>query len=288
MNILITGSTGFVGRYLIPTLQKEGIYNLICVSRDIEKAKMLYGDTCINYISASELYKIQEYSPECVIHLAAYLSSKNDSDTLYSLLDSNVVWGVELLNALKNCHTLKLFINLGTFAEYRFGPSTIDNAYLYSATKTAFKQLLQYYADLSGYKFIHVVPYTIYGGEDSQKKIIDFIKDSFDASHPVLMTKGEQVLDFIHVKDVVSFLKFAVTHLDALVRIEDIDYHLGTGIGTSVRDLAAMMEAKYDRLCNIEWGGIPYRERDVMYAVAPIAKLLMLGWRPTCKLEDYL
>lgn len=288
MNILITGSTGFVGRHLIPALQQNENYDLICVSRDVEKAKALYGDTRIVYISTTELYKIQECTPECVIHLAAYLSSKNDSETLHSLLDSNIVWGVEFLNALKNCRSLKFFVNIGTFAEYRFGSMSVDNAYLYSATKTAFKQLLKYYADLSGYKFVHIIPYTIYGGEDSQKKIIDIIKDSFDATHPVLMTKGEQLLDFIHINDVVSFLNFVVTHMDILARIDDVDYHLGTGTGTSVRDLATMMEKKHGRHCNVEWGGIPYRERDVMYAVAPITKLLMLGWRPTCKLENYI
>lgn len=288
MNILITGSTGFVGRHLIPALQQNENYDLICVSRDVEKAKALYGDTRIVYISTTELYKIQECTPECVIHLAAYLSSKNDSETLHSLLDSNIVWGAELLDALKNCRSLKLFVNIGTFAEYRFGPMLVDNAYLYSATKTAFKQLLKYYADLSGYKFIHIIPYTIYGGEDSQKKIMDLIKGSFNATHPVLMSEGEQILDFIHIDDVVSFFVFVIDHIDLFLADISIDFHLGTGVGTSVRTLAAVIEKKYGKCCNIEWGGISYRERDIMYAVASINKLISLGWKSKCKLENYV
>lgn len=32
--------------------------------------------------------------------------------------------------------------------------------------------------------------------------------------------------------------------------------------------------------CNINWGGRPYRERDIMYAVAPIAKNMpLIGWK---------
>ena len=61
----------------------------------------------------------------------------------------------------------------------------INNAYLYSATKTAFKQLLKYYSDLNHYKYINIIPYTIYGEKDSQKKLIDYVKDSLESQEPI-------------------------------------------------------------------------------------------------------
>lgn len=287
MNILITGATGFVGRHLIPVLLREG-HQLICVIRDREKAVSLLGEQHILYISPENLHEISIYKPECVIHLAAYLTSHDDLESLNKLLESNIIFGSRLLDALKQCnYDMKLFINLGTFAEYRLGPMKIDNAYLYSATKTAFKQLLEYYADSSGYKYINIIPYTIYGGsDDSQKKVIDYIKDSFDVSEAVKMSAGKQVLDFIHIDDVVSFLCFVIQNMSHFIKKSFIDYHLGTGIGTSLQELSYIIEAKYQKKCNINWGILPYRPRDIMYAVAPIGRLLDMGWKPTIALKD--
>lgn len=287
MNILITGATGFVGRHLIPLLVEKG-HQLICIVRNREKAIELLGESGIVYVLSDELDNISIYKPECVIHLAAYLSSRDDEDTLHKLLESNVFFGTRLLSALKRGrHEVKLFINFGTFAEYRFGALEVNNAYLYSATKTAFKQLLDYYADATEYKYINIIPYTIYGGnDDSQKKVLDFIKDSFDAKEAMQMSEGKQVLDFIHIDDVVSFLCFVLNNISLFINQSSIDYHLGTGIGTSIRDLVYIVEHKYQKKCNIHWGALPYRQRDVMYAVAPIGRLINMGWYPKVRLED--
>lgn len=283
MNILITGATGFVGRHLVPTLIPKN--RIVLLVRDIEKAKLLYGDD-VEYVETVNIGKVKDYNPDITIHLAAFLTSHNDKDSMERLLQSNIIFGTRLLDSLKNCKSLRLFINFGTFAEYRYGPMRVNNAYLYSATKTAFKQILAYYADLSCYKHINLNPYTIYGGEDSQKKAIDFIKDSFDAIEPVKMSGGEQILDFIHVDDVVSCIKYIVSNSQRFIEEPTSEYHLGSGKGTSLRELAQMLEKKYKRNCHIAWGALPYRERDVMYAVAPIGELLNMGWRPIKRLED--
>lgn len=286
MNILVTGATGFVGRHLIPSLLSSN-NRIILLVRNNSKAEILFGDK-VEYLDTNQLSGINQCSPEIIIHLAAYLTSKNDDESLDKLLQSNIFFGAKLLNALKDCPSLRLFINFGTFAEYRYGPMSINNAYLYSATKSAFKQLLAYYADLSGYKQISLIPYTIYGGEDSQKKVIDFIKDSFNAKESIKMSGGEQILDFIHISDVVSLLTYIIANLDKFIKEPTCEYHLGSGIGTSLRDVAQMLEKKYEKKCNIVWGRLPYRERDVMYAVAPIGKLISMGWKPRKNLKDNL
>jgi CDP-paratose synthetase len=208
------------------------------------------------------------------------VTSRNEKEIIDSILDANIIFGVKLLDALKECFDLKLFVNIGSFAEHRLGVDKIDNAYLYSATKTAFRQFVDYYSKLCGYKYIHVVPYTIYGGNDSQKKIINYIIDSFESTTPVKMTNGEQILDFIHISDVVSFFIHVVNNINNFTELSTGEtLHLGTGIGTSIRDLVELLENKFQKKANIEWGVLPYRDRDVMHAVAPIEKLMELGWK---------
>lgn len=114
------------------------------------------------------------------------------------------------------------------------------------------------------------------------------MKDSLESQEPIKMSAGEQVLDFIHIDDVVSFINYVICHLPLVVQQPFVDYHLGTGKGLSIRGLAEMMEKKYKKKCNIAWGALPYRINDVMYAVAPIGRLIDLGWQPRCELDKNL
>lgn len=285
MNILITGATGFVGRNLIPALLQDKNNHLILVVRDIEKAKSLFGNN-VDYVSTSRLEEIQLYSPSYVIHLAAFLTSQNDNLSMEKILEANILFGTRLLNILKTIKGIQLFINFGSFAEYRLGSMEINNAYLYSATKTAFKSILSYYATLSNYKYINIIPYSIYGGIDTQKKVMDYIIDSLDSKEPLKMSGGEQILDFIHINDVISFVCFVLNNSKLFILSPEIEYHLGTGKGTSIKSVANIIESVYEKQCNIIWGGLPYRPMDIMHAVAPIGKLLLLGWKPSISLKE--
>ncbi len=102
------------------------------------------------------------------------------------------------------------------------------------------------------------------------------------------MTLGEQILDFVHVDDVAACLAYFVDNIELVVAKGVQEYHLGTGQGHSIRELASIIEKKYGKKANISWGARPYRPRDVMHAVAPIGNLLEIGFRTTRKIEDYV
>ena len=52
-------------------------------------------------------------------------------------------------------------------------------------------------------------------------------------------------------------------------------------------DVRRLVERVFGQPCNINFGGRPYRERDTMHAVAPIAKNLNLAkWRAAISLEQ--
>ena len=64
------------------------------------------------------------------------------------------------------------------------------------------------------------------------------------------------------------------------------EFHVGTGKGMSIKDLVTIVEKVYEKKCNINWGGRPYRERDTMHAVAPIAKNInLVGWKASIDVE---
>lgn len=117
---------------------------------------------------------------------------------------------------------------------------------------------------------------------------MDYILESMHSPSPVDMTLGEQVLDFTHVDDLCDFYVHLLEHQELWENVNTGEsFHVGTGVGTSIRDLADMIEQVYGSPCNINWGGRPYRERDTMYAVAPIAKNMeLLHWNAKITLRD--
>lgn len=283
MRIVITGSTGFVGRHLVPELLSLG-HSVMEITIEPEVSEILFGEKTLKYVITDdqESFKnaLAEFNPEITIHLASYLTSEDDYYTLQKLLNTNIVFFCRLLDALRSTN-MKLFVNTGTFAEYYKGDGVFDPAYLYSSTKTASRSFLDYYSKVYKFKQITVVPYTIYGGNYPQKKIIDIIFDSVKSSVPVDLSPGEQVLDFIHIKDVVGLYLGILKEQHNLP--DKANFQLGTGIGTTLQQLALMIESLTGSKTNINWGGRPYRQSDVMYAVADISDIVF--WKPSITLE---
>jgi nucleoside-diphosphate-sugar epimerase len=275
MKILVTGSTGFVGKNLVTRLIRED-HEILELTRSIKKSKELFGNKTIK-LKITDLkfkLKIVEFNPEIVIHLASYLTSSDKFEDATKLIEVNISFLSKVLDAVSKT-SLKLFINTGTFAEYFKGDGNLEPAYFYAATKTASRAFVDYYATTYNFKQCTVVPYTIYGGKDSQKKIIDIIYDSIDSKQPIDLSPGEQVLDFIHVEDVVEFYVTLVNKLDTLDY--KTNFQLGTGKGTTLKELAILIENVIGKKTKINWGGKKYRSSDVMYAVADISNL---KWKP--------
>ncbi len=157
---------------------------------------------------------------------------------------------------------------------------------MYSATKTAFRSIISYYQSLIGFKTINVIPYTIYGGDDTQKKIIDYILQSAFETSAINMTPGEQVLDFIHIDDAVEFYMELINKIKYITE-KYTELPLGSSTGTTPKQLAAIIEVILNKKTNITWGGLPYRERDTMYSVADLKPTFqVLNWKPKIKLVE--
>lgn len=285
-SVLITGGTGYVGRKVVAALMEHECVKMVLLVRDIEKAKQLFENTSIKFIDLqNDNWKIEvgRFNPQIVLHLASYLTSSDNAKEINNLIDSNVLFGTHLLDALKMCQT-EIVVNTGSFSEYN-QENLLEPAYLYAASKTAFRSVLKYYQKLLGFKVIHTIPYTIYGGEEEGKKVIDYLFES--RTKPINMTLGEQVLDFVHIDDIVSFFVKIINNTSELIENE-YTFYLGTGRGVTIKDVAKIIEKQYKTTLNINWGGIDYRQTDVMYAVAPIEKNLTLFWKSQIPLEEGL
>ncbi len=282
MKILVTGATGFVGKHLI---QKLRDFDVRFVVRNInteysKDRQIVYNDEKLDVFQKD----VKSYNPKIVIHLASYLTSSDDISSIKNIVDSNILFTSILLESLKSTD-LELFINTGTFAEYYYNDGKENPAYFYSASKIAIKPIIKYFKNIQGFKTINIIPYTIYGGKSKSKKVIDYILDSLDSKLYLEMTNGEQILDFIHIEDVTDFYVHCVNNINLLK--DEEDYHLGTGKGTSIKELSNIIEDLTNKKANINWGSKEYRTLDIMRAIAPIYKLEKeLNWKPKVSIKD--
>lgn len=267
MKILITGASGYIGSHILENIKSR--YKIKIISRNVnDKTK---NNSIIFIDSDQEKFKekVQKFNPDVTLHLAAYSTSSRSSVDIEKLVNSNILFGIKILDAISET-SCKYFISTGTFAEYSEGYTKIDNAYLYSATKTSFRNFVDYYKRLRNFIHINVTPFTIYGGETRTKKVIDYLFESFYNEKPINMTLGKQKLDFIHINDVIEFYKKLLFLIENNKIKEDLELFLGTGKNISLRNIAFLMKKKLNKKININWGKIKYRELDILNAKAPI------------------
>ena len=289
--LLITGATGFIGQNLLPEIVRQfPEIRILTINRQAAKAMAMFPFEQCEHIEGLPTKTIREFNPEIAFHLATLTTAENSFNIINPMIETNITFGTELISMLGDCPDFQLFVNVGSFSEYASGVGQINDAYLYAATKSAFRVLVAYYSQLRGFIYITATPYSVYGGRPTIKRLMDYLIESLDAENPVPMTAGKQILDFIHVNDIVSFFTSLLSQpalYDSINNRED--FHLGTGTGTSVRELASMVEELSEKKCNILWGGRPYREQDIMYAVAPTSKNRdVIDWKASITVEQGL
>lgn len=288
MKILITGGTGYVGCTLVPYLLEKGIEDICLIVRSKEKVNQLFYGLPIRIIDVNNMYfkeQIIAFDPDIVLHMATLFNTRHDSESILKIIDANITFSSLLLEAIAATRC-KYFVNVGTFTEFLLGNGEYLPNNFYSATKTAFRSIIRYFQLISSFKWINIIIYSPYGRINKQKKVIDYLIDSLDAPSPVKMTKGEQILDFIHLDDIVDFFYTLFTRIEVCSE-RYIQLHLGTGQGHSIREVAGIVEYVFGKKLNVNWGALPYRQMDTMYAVAPIAGTIdLINWRATLSLEE--
>lgn len=288
MKVLITGATGFVGKTLVPYLCSRGYSDICLLIRNKEKADRLFNELTLSYINNNDSNwneQVIGYQPDVVIHMATLFNGRCDAENAQKIIQTNVLFTTLLLEALSHT-SCRYFINIGTFTEFLYGNEQYFANNLYSASKTAVRPIIQFYQTQSQWKWINLIVYSPYGRKNEQKKVFDYLADALDAPTPVSFSEGLQVLDFIHVDDIADFFYNLLNHLDQFNQ-PYYQFHLGTGTGHSLREVAQVMEKISGKTVNANWGAFPYRPFDTMYAVAPIAKNLeLLEWKSRISLEE--
>ena len=158
-------------------------------------------------------------------------------DGTFNVLEACVHWKVKKVVAASSASVYGL---AGAFPtdESHHGYA---NRTLYGAMKMFNEGLLRSFSDMYGLEYVALRPFNVYGPRmdthGAYTEVLIRWMDSIDNGRPpTIFGDGTQTMDFVHVKDVAL-----ASVLAALSDVSDAVFNVGTGVETSLNELAWML-----------------------------------------------
>lgn len=285
MTILVSGATGYLGREFVKANSHQ--YNIITLVRESSDITQLESLNCTisKFKSFSEIENIfSEYTIDGILHFASNVTIEHTPEDISTLLDSNLRYGTYLLEYSKK-YNVKWFINTGTFWQnYKDGEYNPVN--LYAATKQAFQNIAKYYTETSDLIFTTIKLNDTFGPNDTRLKIFN-LWDKYSKLDEVLdMSIGEQIIDISYIEDILNAFNTMINNLqgDVKKRYSNKSFIVSSNQRMKLKELAILFEKVTHRKLNINWGGRPYRNREVMIPYHD--GILVPNWKQKYTLEE--
>ena len=236
--ILVTGGTGFIGRYVVEELQLRGFKPSVL---DRHQATGSVGDvfdvdTYFGDIKDSTLVTDAVSHVDGVIHLAGVLGTQETIGNPRPAAETNILGGLNVIEACAQYDVPLINIAVGNW--------WMTNTY--SITKNTVERFVQMVQKYRGKSMASVRALNAYGprqvpaapfGPSRVRKIMPSFCCKAIAGEPIeIYGDGSQVMDMIYVEDVARIMVSALEELDSGGRFETIE--AGTGVDTTVADIA--------------------------------------------------
>jgi len=239
VKLLVTGSSGFVGRRFLEMAPTD--WEIICLGRsqpDSFTGRWIRCDLSDQKSIKSAAKQVSDETFDAIIHLAAFVPKTAADDTLDKARLGNIDATINLLTYFGE-KSEKIII--GSTAEVYdqskiHGPITEDNVVAggsyYGSTKLASELITQSYAKKLN-KELTILRFSVmYGGYDPIARAIPNFIRAAKAGEDLTIRGANVLRDYVHIDDVARSIICAVNANGAGV------VNIGTGRGISIRETA--------------------------------------------------
>ena len=291
MNILLTGSAGFVGTHLRRELEKAG-HEVIGIDVKKTMAKDILCD-----LSDFPLLKeiLSAHRPDGIIHLAA-ISRVAFSN--YSLLyETNIGGTINLLSAITSVDlkTSFLFVSsaqvYGSFDSSQKGliDETVAIAPVnhYGASKASCEHIVSAFCMENEIPYVIARPFNHTGKGQTVDFVIPKIVEAFVIKQESLKLGNIDVVrEFLDVRDVVYAYRLMIENSK---KLSGNIFNVSSGIGYSIREILLMLETLTGHKPRIDIEPSLLRKNEIKSIVGSYERLKsQTDWRPIHKIEETL
>ncbi|MBA2687931.1 MAG: GDP-mannose 4,6-dehydratase [Gemmatimonadaceae bacterium] len=300
---LVTGGAGFIGSHVADLFISCGF--------DVDIIDDMSTGKRANLPQAARFHEVSVASPEAaqivrqgrfdvILHVAGQIDVRKSVADPINDATINILGTLNLLEALHQSAKKARFVFTSTggaiYGDFNRPPNVEnfpkDPESPYAISKLSAEYYMAYYGRLHGLECATVRFGNVYGprqdphGEAGVVAI--FCTRILEGKALTIFGDGTQTRDYVYVGDVANAVWIAGT--EGLPPAEKVDaraFNIGTGVGTSVLDLAQMLQAQTGSSLPIEFA--PRRAGEQQESFLDVSKARdVLGWTPRTQLPEGL
>lgn len=258
VSVLLTGSTGFVGRQVLRALLHRGARVRAVVREGRQDFQV---SDVVQWVETPDLFAESAawWARACegvdtVLHVAWYTEP---GKYLQSTLNLDCLEGTLRLARGSADAGIRRFVGIGTCFEYDLaaGVLAIDTPLRpltpYAASKAAAFLALSQYLPARHIEFAWGRLFYLYGEHEDPRRLVPYVRQQLSAGNAAQLTSGTQVRDFLDVREAGDLLaELALGYVQGPVNI-------CSGNPITVRELAEQIADEYGRRDLLMFGARP-------------------------------
>jgi len=258
-NILLIGSHGNLGVEIKKYFNTEDYLIFVTSKKNSSDGKIYFDGT-------KPLILPKNLKIDLIINAAnEYHVSPNHEETSSM---RNATTGIAKNILLSNLSCPILF-----FSSYlQYLPSELQPWSDYTIMKSEAVEIFKEYGRSRKVTTVEITLYDNYGGE-RKNKFFDLALDSITSKKILKATGGESVVNLTHIKDIVRNLKILIEKDASMFDLKNnFSFSIQTSDTFTLRSLVDYIERVSGKQVLIEWGSIPYRNKEIFqyYETKPI------------------
>lgn len=280
--ILITGSTGFIGNYLIPELSKN--HKILGISKNKKKSSKNFTSRSMDITKSN--FVLQNHFTK-IIHMAAY------SDITYCNLNPTKCYELNVKSTQKMLEIARKndssFIFLSSSHVYGnpiklplFETDACHPLTHYASSKKMSEILCKTYSQTYGLDIRIARIFSGYGPKSPKSNLIFNIINQMIHNSKIILGNISPKRDFIFISDIISGLIKIINSKKSRFQI----YNLGSGKSTSIEDLVKTCFNLSNKNLKLISSRKNSRKNEISDVRANISKMKSeFNWKPQISLK---
>jgi UDP-glucose 4-epimerase len=293
--ILISGGTGFIGKYLVKKLINYNFFPIIVDNffnstknslKDIRKTdyKIIKDDI----INPKLIKKIAKYNIQTIVHLAAIHFIPYCNKHKNKTITVNVGGTKNLLNIAQQ-KNIKNFIFISSAAVYKPSKNALSEKSqlgpidIYGKSKLVAEKYVEKFCLKNSINYVILRLFNVYGPNNPTEHIIPSLIKRASKNSTIKVGNLDTYRDYVYLDDVIR----AIVDIINLKKIKNVTYNIGTNKMHNGYEIINILEKIQKKKIIIKKDPRFYRKSDRLVLLADIKKISKeTNWRPKNTLKE--